>query len=276
MNERAISVRQRFSTSLTFGSVCVTLLLLLVFVGPLLLPYAPEAQDLAERLQPPSLSHLLGTDNFGRDLLTRMLYAGRVDLQIGVLATLYTFLIGSTLGALAGLFAGWFDALTMRFVDIALAFPLLVLMIAIVALLGPGLPNLYVAIGLVGWIPYARLVRGEVLVTKNLDYIAAARALGASDGQLLRWHLLPNAIVPALVLAASSVTSNILVAAALGYLGLGVRPPDPEWGAMIADARGFLQTAPGLILFPGLALSLTGLAFSVLGDGLADALRPEH
>jgi peptide/nickel transport system permease protein len=276
MSERAISMRRRSSNTLVFGSTCVVVLLLLVLAGPVLLSTSPETQDSSSRLQPPSRSHLLGTDNFGRDLLTRILYAGRIDLLIGVVATLYTFLIGSTLGALAGLLEGWFDALIMRLVDIAVAFPVLVLMIAIVALLGPGLLNLYVAIGLVGWIPYARLVRGEVLVIKNLDYIAAARALGVSDGQLLRWHLLPNAIPPALVMAASSVASNILVAAALGYLGLGVRPPDPEWGAMIADARGFLQTAPGLIIFPGLALSLTGLAFSMLGDGLADALRPER
>jgi peptide/nickel transport system permease protein len=248
----------------------------LVMAGPLFLPTAPETQDDSRRLQPPSLLHPLGTDNFGRDVMTRLLYAGRIDLLIGVVATLYTFLIGSTLGALAGLLEGWFDTLLMRLVDIALAFPVLVLMIAIVALLGPGLLNLGVAIGLVGWIPYARLVRGEVLAVKNLDYITATRASGASHGQLLRWHILPNAIVPALVLAASSVTSNILFAAALGYLGLGVRPPDPEWGAMIADARGFLQTAPGLMVFPGLALSLTGIVFSVLGDGLADALHPER
>jgi peptide/nickel transport system permease protein len=275
MSERAISVRRRSPNTLTFGSIGVVVLLVLIIAGPLLLPTAPETHDSDNRLQPPSLSHPLGTDNYGRDLLARILYAGRIDLLIGVVATLYTFLIGSTLGALAGLVEGWFDALLMRLVDIALAFPMLVLMIAVVALLGPGLINLFVAIGLVGWIPYARLVRGEILVIKNLDYIAAARVSGASDGQLLRWHLLPNAIAPALIMAASSVTSNILFAAALSYLGLGVRPPDPEWGAMIADARGFLQTAPGLIVFPGLALSLTGLVFSALGDGLADALRPE-
>jgi peptide/nickel transport system permease protein len=276
MSEHAISVRRRSSNTLTFGITCVVGLLVLVMVGPLLLPTTPETQDSGSRLQPPSLLHPLGTDNFGRDLLTRILYAGRIDLLIGVVATLYTFAVGSMLGALAGLFQGWFDALLMRLVDIALAFPVLVLMIAVVALLGPGLLNLFIAIGLVGWTPYARLVRGEILVIKNLDYISAARVTGASDGQLLRWHLLPNAITPALVLAASSVASNILFAAALGYLGLGVRPPDPEWGAMIADARGFLQTAPGLIVFPGLALSVTGLAFSVLGDGLADALRPDR
>jgi peptide/nickel transport system permease protein len=254
----------------------VAALLVIVMAGPLFLSTAPETQNESIRLQPPSLSHPLGTDNFGRDVLTRVLYAGRIDLLIGIVATFYTFLIGSTLGAFAGLFEGWFDTLLMRRVDIALAFPVLVLMIAIVALLGPGLLNLGVALGLVGWIPYARLVRGEVLATKNLDYITATRATGASNGQLLRWHLLPNAIAPALILAASSVTSNILFAAALGYLGLGIRPPDPEWGAMIADARGFLQTAPGLMMFPGLALSLTGIAFSILGDGLTDALRPKH
>jgi peptide/nickel transport system permease protein len=276
MNEHAIAVQRRSSHALAFGGVCVVVLLVLVLAAPLFLPAAPETQGDSGRLQPPSLSHPFGTDNFGRDVMTRVLYAGRIDLLIGIVATLYTFLIGSTLGALAGLFEGWFDTLLMRLVDIALAFPVLVLMIAIVALLGPGLLNLGVAIGLVGWIPYARLVRGEVLAIKHLDYVTATRAIGASNSQLLRWHILPNVLAPALILAAASVTSNILFAAALGYLGLGIRPPDPEWGAMIADARGFLQTAPGLMVFPGLALSLTGIAFSILGDGLADALYPEH
>jgi peptide/nickel transport system permease protein len=265
---------RRFPASLAAGMIGVVLLILPVALGPLVLPYAPNDLDLSSRLLPPSSAHWLGTDNFGRDLLTRLLHAGRVDLQICIFATLYTFFIGSTLGALAGFYEGRLDAVLMRLLDVLLAFPTLVLVIAIVAMLGPGLFSLYVAIGLVGWVPYARLVRGEVIVTKHMDYVLAARALGCNDGQLIWRHLLPNALAPAIVFAASDAIFNILAAASLGFLGLGVRPPDPEWGTLIAEGRSFYLTHPGLVIFPGLALSVTGLIFSLLGDGLTDALRP--
>jgi peptide/nickel transport system permease protein len=265
---------KRVPPSLSVGLISLGLLFLLVIGGPLALPYAPNDQDLRIRLQPPGPAHWLGTDNFGRDVFTRILHAGRADLQIGVFATLYTFLSGSVLGALAGFYGGILDSVLMRLLDLLLAFPTLVFVMAIVAILGPGLLSLYLAFGLVGWMPYARLVRGEILSTKQREYILAARALGSSDGFLLRRHLLPNAISPAIVYAASAVSFNILAAASVSYLGLGVRPPEVELGAMIAEGRSFILTIPELLIFPGLALSIIGLTFSLLGDGLAEALRP--
>jgi peptide/nickel transport system permease protein len=265
---------KRVPPSLSVGLISLGLLFLLVIGGPLALPYAPNDQDLRIRLQPPGPAHWLGTDNFGRDVFTRILHAGRADLQIGVFATLYTFLSGSVLGALAGFYGGILDSVLMRLLDLLLAFPTLVFVMAIVAILGPGLLSLYLAFGLVGWMPYARLVRGEILSTKQREYILAARALGSSDGFLLRRHLLPNAISPAIVYAASAVSFNILAAASVSYLGLGVRPPEVELGAMIAEGRSFFLTIPELLIFPGLALSIIGLTFSLLGDGLAEALRP--
>jgi peptide/nickel transport system permease protein len=191
-----------------------------------------------------------------------------------MISTIITFFFGSTLGALAGFYGGPLDAALMRLLDILLSFPTLVLVIAIVALVGPGILSLYLAIGLVGWMPYARLVRGEILSKKQTDYVTAARALGCGDLQLLWRHLLPNTIPPAIIYATSAVSFTILAAASLSYLGLGIRPPGAEWGAMIAEGRTFFLTAPRLLVFPGLAIFITGLIFTLVGDGLADALRP--
>lgn len=248
------------------------LLALLFWAGPRLVPYAPNDHNLAHRLQPPGLDHWLGTDNYGRDLFSRLLHAGQLDLQIAIAATSVAFLTGSGLGALAGYYGGVLDAVLMRVLDVLLAFPGLVLAIALVGLLGSGLPSLLVALGLVGWAPYARLVRGEVLATKRLDFVLAAIALGCGDGRLLWRHVLPHSISPALVYAASSVTFNILAITSLGYLGVGLRPPQAEWGAMIAEGRSFILSAPELVLWPSLMLTLTGLTFGCLGDGLADML----
>jgi peptide/nickel transport system permease protein len=238
------------------------------------LPYAPNDQDLANRLETPGIAHWFGTDNYGRDLFSRVVHAGRIDLQVAMIASLFAFLIGTILGALAGLYEGPLDTLLMRVLDILVAFPDLVLVIAIVGLLGMEMSGLYIALGLVGWLPYARLVRGEVLTVKHRDYVLAARALGCNNGRLLWRHLLPHAISPAIVYATSSVTFNILAITSLGYLGVGIRPPQAEWGAMIAEGRSFILSSPGLVLFPGLMLTLTGLSFSLLGDGLAEVLQP--
>jgi peptide/nickel transport system permease protein len=271
---RQRAARRCIPASLAVGLLSLGLLILVLSFGPLVIAYTPDHQDLTSRLLPPGATHWLGTDNFGRDVFTRILYAGRTDIQISVLATLCTFFFGSALGALAGFYGGYLDAVLMRLLDILLAFPTLVLVIAIVALLGPGFLSLFSAISLVGWMPYARLVRGEILSVKRKEYVVAARALGGRDRHLLWRHLLPNAISPAIVFAASAVSFNILAAASLGFLGLGVRPPAVEWGAMIAEGRVFLLTSPGLLLFPSLALAITGVIFSLIGDGLADALRP--
>jgi peptide/nickel transport system permease protein len=269
--------RKTFSglpASLTVGIIGILLLGLLFLIGPHVLPYAPNDQHLVDRLQAPGIAHWFGTDNYGRDLFSRVVHAGRIDLQIAMIASSFAFLSGTMLGALAGLYEGLLDTLLMRISDIFVAFPDLVLVIAIVGLLGMEMSGLYVALGLVGWLPYARLVRGEVLTVKHRDYVLAARALGCNNVRLLWRHLLPHAISPAVVYATSSVTFNILAITSLGYLGVGIRPPQAEWGAMIAEGRSFILSSPGLVLFPGLMLTLTGLTFSALGDGLAELLQP--
>jgi peptide/nickel transport system permease protein len=256
------------------GAALVVLVFLIAWAGPLLLRHDPLEQNLRNNMQSPGREHLLGTDQFGRDLLTRILYGMRVDLQIGIIATAYTMAYGVAIGALAGYYGGLLDSLFMRFLDILIAFPRLVLTIGVIAMLGQGLINMYIAIGVVGWIAYARLVRGEILVAKELEYIEAARTIGARDRRIIWRHLMPNVLTPAIVFAMSDVILNILYVSALGFLGLGVQPPDPELGTMIADGRKFILNYPNLTTFPGLGVVAIGVAFSVLGDGLADYLRP--
>lgn len=271
--ERRRNRTSGFPVSLLLGAIGVALLVLFVIVGSYFLSYAPNHQDLTNRLQPASPAHWFGTDNYGRDLFTRIFHAGRIDLQIAIIATFFAFFSGTFLGALAGFYEGVLDTVLMRALDILLAFPILVLVIAIVGLFGQDLLSLYLAISLVGWVPYARLVRGEVMVAKHLDYVLAAKAIGCGDGRLLWRHILPHSISSAIVYATSSVTFNILAISSLGYLGLGIRPPQAEWGAMIAEGRSFILTSPALVLYPALALSFTGLTFSLLGDGLAEVLQ---
>ena len=264
----------RFNRNLYIGSALVMLVFLIAWAGPLLSPYDPAFQDLSMAMQNPTRQHLLGTDQFGRDVLTRILYGMRIDLEIGVFATGYTLAYGVAIGALAGYYGGWVDMILMRFLDILIAFPGLVLAIGVIAMLGQGLINMYIAIGVVGWITYARLARGEVLIAKELDYTLAARAIGARDRRVIWRHLMPNVITPAVVFAMSDVILNIIFASSLGFLGLGIQPPSPELGVMIADGRKFMLTHSNLTTFPGLAVVAIGVAFSVLGDGLADYLRP--
>ncbi len=265
----------RLNRNLTIGTGLVLLVFLIAWIGPLFLSYDPIMQDLNVAMQGPSPDHLLGTDQFGRDVLTRILYGLRIDLQFGIFATVYTLVFGVAIGALAGYYGGWTDTILMRFLDMLIAFPQLVLSIAVIAMLGQSLVNMYIAIGIVGWITFARLARGEVLVAKALDYTLAARTIGARDGRIIWRHLMPNVITPAIIFAMSDVVLNILFAAALGFLGLGIQPPSPELGAMIADGRKFMLSTPNLTTFPGLAIVFIGVAFSILGDGLADYLRPQ-
>ena len=253
-------------------------LMLLVLAGatllaPVLLPTDPNAQDLNAMLQPPSAIHPFGTDNYGRDVLTRVLHGAGIDLRIGVLAVVFPFIFGSLAGAAAGYAGGWADIVVMRAVDVITAIPFMVLVIAIVAFLGPGETNILIAIGVVGWITFARLVRGEVLREKNLEYVAALRAFGFSRWRIILRHILPNAIAPAVTFLASDVVLAILTASALGYLGLGVRPPAPEWGLMIAEGRTFMYVAWWVATMPGFACMFAGIAFILVGDGLADLLR---
>jgi len=265
--------RWRERNLLVGGAMILAIVLVALFV-PAIAPYGAEETDYTARLQPPGGTHLLGTDNLGRDIFSRIIHGARIDLQVGLVSVLFPFVVGSALGCLTGYYGGRLDALAMRLVDVVQAFPFLILIIAIIAVLGPGLGSVYVAVALVAWVSYARLLRGEVLVAKHREYVEAARAMGAGDARVIGRHILPNAIAPALVFATADVVLYIVLVTSLSYLGLAARPPSPEWGAMITEGRTFLATAWWISAFPGLAVVVTGIAFSIFGDGLADALRP--
>jgi peptide/nickel transport system permease protein len=260
------------SPSLIFGVAIIALMLVCVAAPGALAPYDPLAFDYSALLAPPSFAHPFGADNFGRDILSRTIYATNVDIQIALFATLAPLFVGSLVGLLAGYFGGWPDLLLGRVIDLVLTFPFLVIVIAIVAVLGPGLINLYIAVSLVGWVFYARLMRGEVLVQKQLDYVSAARVLGYGWARILFRHILPNAARPILVYWVTDMALKILLGSSLGYLGLGAQPPEAEWGVLIADGKNFFTQAWWMTLFPGAAIVLAGLGFSLAGDGLADAL----
>ncbi len=266
--------RLRVPLAVWLGGVMLGAVVFAASFAPLLTPYDPIKTDLTNSLQPPSAAHWLGTDNFGRDIFTRLLYGARVDLQIGTVPTAATFLLGLVIGSAAGYYGGAVDGVLMRIVDVSMAFPFYVLVIAIVAMLGPGLTNMYAAMILAGWVSYARVIRGEILSAKNFEYVLGARALGASDLRVIRRHLLPNVVTVGIIFAMSDAVLNILLGGALSFLGLGVQPPTPEWGLMIAEGRDFLLTSPAMVLFPGLALLWVGVTFNVLGDRLTDYLRP--
>jgi peptide/nickel transport system permease protein len=258
--------------SLIFGAAIIALMLLCVVAPGALAPCDPLAFDYSALLQPPSAAHPFGADNFGRDILSRTIYATRIDIQIALFATLAPLLIGSLIGLVAGYFGGWPDLLLGRVIDLVLTFPFLVIVIAIVAVLGPGLINMYIAVSVVGWVFYARLMRGEVLVQKQLDYVSAGRVLGYGSARILFRHILPNAARPILVYWVTDMALKILLGSSLGYLGLGAQPPEAEWGVLIADGKNFFTQAWWMTLFPGAAIVLAGLGFSLAGDGLADAL----
>src|SRR5713226_270505 len=257
--------------TLLAGLVLLTLVVLVAISAPLLTPYDPIVQSLGDAFQPPlSPDHILGTDNFGRDMWSRIVYGTRLDLQIGLFSVLVPFVFGSLTGIATGYLGGWLDTFFMRVVDVLMAFPFLILVVAIMSILGPGLGNLYIAFGLVGWIPYARISRGETLAARNLEYVQAARTIGCTTQRIMLRHILPNVIGPGLVYVFTGMVLAILIGATLSYLGLGPQPPTPEWGAMIAAGRQFLLQAWWLTALPGLALLVLGVALSLIGDGLAD------
>jgi len=237
-------------------------------------PYDPNAIDYLAVRQPPSWTHPFGTDLLGRDSLSRVIWAYQVNMQMAVLATVFALVIGVVVGALVGYYRGIADLIFGRVVDAVITFPFLVLVIAVVAVLGPGLINMYIAITLVGWVYYARLMRAEVIAQMGNDYAAAGIVMGYSDRRIIFRHLLPNAITPVIVYWMTDMALAILLGSSLGYLGLGAQPPQSEWGVLIAEGRNFISTAWWLSLMPGIAIVLTGLGFSLLGDGLADLLRP--
>lgn len=267
---RLVQWRQR---NLIVGGIMIAILVAVAIFAPWIAPMGPQDTDYTARLASPGAAHWFGTDNLGRDIFSRVIYGAQIDLQVGVLSVILPFLIGVFLGCVSGFYGGRIDNVVMRITDVIQAFPFLILIIAIVAVLGIGLTSVYIAVALVAWVSYARLVRGEILIARNQEYVEAARSLGASDARVIGRHLLPNVITSALVFATTDVVLYIVLVTSLSYLGLAARPPSPEWGAMITEGRTFMATAWWISLFPGLAVVITGIAFSVFGDGLADALR---
>jgi peptide/nickel transport system permease protein len=260
--------------ALMAGMAIIGIILIAVIAAPLLTSYNPDTQNLNATLEGISAHHWLGTDQEGRDTFSRLLYGGRTDLQIAFIAVLFPFCLGTILGSLAGYFGGWVDIIIMRLVDIVVAFPFFVLVIALVFVLGPGARSIYIAITVVGWVSYARIIRGEILVAKRQEYVLAAQSGGLSSLRIMGRHLLPNVISQAIIYAMSDIVQDIVAIVTLSYLGLGVQPPAPDWGTMISDGQNFLTTHWQLTTIPGLAVVVTGLGLSLIGDGLADLLRP--
>jgi ABC-type dipeptide/oligopeptide/nickel transport system permease subunit len=269
-------VRLWRDTRARIGLIVIALLLLMAILAPLLARHDPIRVDLLRQLQPPSAEHWMGTDVQGRDVWARLIYGARISLAVGLISQSIALAIGLTLGLIAGYFGRWVDDLVMRLADVTLAFPTLLLLIAMVAALQPSLLVVFVTVGIVGWAGMARLVRGQVLVVRQLEYVHAARALGTPDGRIIARHVLPNVIAPVVIATTLGMAGAIMAEAALSFLGLGVQPPTPSWGAMIADGRDLsqLRSSPWTSLFPGLAIGVTVLGFNLLGDALRDALDP--
>ncbi|MDD2055023.1 ABC transporter permease [Pseudomonas putida] len=269
--------RQRLARNraLQCGLFLLAALLLMAYAGPYLISHDPLAVDFDQALLAPSLTHPFGTDDLGRDVLSRVIHAAATDLQIALVCVLLPFAIGTTIGLISGYIGGWVDAVLMRLVDILWAFPFYVLVIAIVGSMGPSIGNMYLAFTVVIWISFARIVRGEVLLVKNAEYIQAAKVLGYSQLRIVLRHVLPNVITPAIVFMMADVVLTILAVTSLGFLGLGIQPPTPEWGVMISEGRNFILDGWWISLFPGLAIVYVGITFALLGDGLDDFLRPK-
>jgi peptide/nickel transport system permease protein len=266
--------RALHSPTLLAGAALTGLIVLAAVLAPVLSPANPNTQDLYRILAGSSWQHPLGTDELGRDELSRILWSARTDLRVGGLAVIFPFCFGTFVGTLAGYYGGWVDAIVMRVVDVVIAFPFYVLVIGLVFVVGPGERGIYVAFAIADWIVYARAIRSTTLVVREADYVAAARAGGLGDIRILVRHVLPNTIAQAIVYVTTDIVLVIVAVVTLGYLGLGVQPPTADWGAMISDGQEFLTTHWQLATLPGLAVVATGLALSLLGDGLADVLRP--
>jgi len=260
--------------SVRLGAGILAVFLVVAAIGPVVAPADPVAQDLSRRLEPPGREHLLGTDEFGRDVLSRLIHGTRISLLVGLVSVGIGVALGGTLGLVTGYFGGWVDNLGMRIMDIALAFPSILLAIIVVAVLGPGLFHAMIAVGIVGVPQYARLVRSQVLTVRAQPFVEADRALGSSEGHIVFRTVLPHCTAPLVVQASLGLATAILDAAGLSFLGLGAQPPLPEWGAMLGHGREYIIHAPWILAAPGAAILLTVLGFNLLGDGLRDALDP--
>jgi peptide/nickel transport system permease protein len=266
--------RLRRSSNLVVGALILALVVVFALFAPRLAPYDPIDQAFTSQLRPPSLAHLFGTDEFGRDIFSRVVFGARIALNVGVLADLIATGLGVLLGVAGGYFGGRTDALVTRLIDVMLAFPYLLLAMIVVAILGPGLTNAMVAIAVVYTPQFARVVRGVVLSVREQEFVESARAMGAGTGRILGRSILPNIVSPIIVMATLTVGFMIVETAGLSFLGLGASPPTPEWGSMLATGRSFMLTAPWITTFPGVAILVTVVAFNLVGDGLRDLLDP--
>ena len=280
VNEHArkgILSKRWLNSSLIAGGVILLILIAIIIIYPIISPWNPTEPDFSQpTFASPSREHLLGTDNFGRDTLTRLAVGGRIDLAIAVIATWVTVVVGGAVGLMSAYFGGWFDTAMMRFVDFTVTMPYLILVIAMMAILGPGTNQIVYAIWLIGWVAYARIIRAETLVQRRLEYVEAARVVGMSDARIMLRQILPNVVSAAIVFAMADMVLNILTAASLSFLGLGVQPPNPEWGLMVAEARDFFLKDWRLMTYPGIAVLIAGAGFGLIGDGLSQALRPKR
>ncbi|MGM9925812.1 MAG: ABC transporter permease [Bacillus sp. (in: firmicutes)] len=256
------------------GTCIVLFFIIIAILAPVIAPYGFKEQNMANRLQPPSADHWFGTDDFGRDIFSRVIFGARISLWVGFFSVLGSVVVGTLLGIMAGYFGKWVDNIISRAFDILLAFPSILLAIAIVAVLGPSLQNALIAIAIINIPTFGRLVRSRVLSVKEEEYIMAAKAIGMSNSRILFHHVLPNSMAPIIVQGTLAIATAIIEAAALGFLGLGAEAPNPEWGKMLADSRALLIQSPWTVFFPGLAIVFTVLGFNLMGDGLRDALDP--
>jgi len=257
------------------GLAIVIILILIALLAPLIAPYDPIARIKKDYSLPPSKAYFFGTDLLGRDIFSRVIYGSRISIEVGIVAVGISVVIGLFFGALSGYFGGVSDAVIMRIADIFFAFPYILGAIAIMTVLGPGIVNIFIAIGILGWASFARIFRSSILSIKNKEYIEAARALGANNYRIITKHIFPNSMAPIIVYATMNVGVAIIVEAALSFLGLGVQPPTPSWGKMLAESLDYIDIAPWMMLFPGLAIVITVLGFVLLGDGLRDAFDPK-
>lgn len=271
---REVLRRLRRSKSAALGGIILAALVVAAFAAPLLTPYEPLVMNPVDRLQPPNARHWLGTDVFGRDLLTRILFGSRISLQTGLISVTIAILIGVPLGLVSGFYGGLIDRSAMRVVDLMLTFPGILLALVLIAILGPDLFNAMLAVGISASPTFARVVRAAVLSSKEQTYVEAARAVGCTNARIMLRHILPNTVAPIIVLGTLGVAGAIIAAAALSYLGLGARPPQPEWGALLSEGRNYLRVAWWMTTFPGLAIMTAVLSINLLGDGLRDALDP--
>lgn len=261
-----------------FAMIClvfVALLSIAAVFAPWIAPHNPYLQDVLHKFAPPSWDHPLGTDNFGRDILSRIIYGARISLSVGIVAEAIAVTIGVLVGVIAGFFGGWMDAVLSRVIEVFASFPFILFAIAVMFVLGPGMMNVFIAIGAIGWTGHARLIRAQVLQLRNREYVEAARAAGASGLRIIMKHMLPNCLSTIIVITTIDIPSDIILEATLSFLGLGVAPPTASWGEMISAARAFIRQQPMFSIYPGIAIMLTVLAFNTLGDALRDAMDPK-